>query len=652
MVALLVGLWVLPWHAGEERFPVDHLGGVLSVFGVGGLILVIEHVDKGITASWLVYLVVAGVTLAAFFWRQTRAQRPLVSLPLAKARTFWVAFVAGAITFGSLIGAMFVGQQFTQNVLGYAPFDAALVVLPAAICTALFGQIAGRLIPRFGSQFTFMLGLGAVAAAFTVMLDWRDAGPRRLGAARLRPGRHRRRPRRHPRLPIADVLGAHQSRRAWARPSSTSLVTSGARILQAVMGALLAGAYAASMTATLAALPSDEASKVGNDVADSLTSSFQSASQVAQQYPDYATQITSAAADAFTSGKSAAIAIALVMTLVGMALVLFVYPREAGGGGVLREGARAGVTGNDDVIRTSRLDLHTVRPEEYDLLAANRAHRRLWTDRGFTNPLGHLVTDPGPLPYRIPRIAIDPDAAPYLLRMAVLREEGIVVGSAGFHDRPDADGMIEIGMGVEESYRGRGIAQEMLHGMWSWVIDQPGVVTLRYTVSPGNAPSQAIIRKLGFGYRGQQEDGVDGRRRTSSRCPRRTTAVISSRRPRRAADVGDRRSAMRTTEPARLRSSTPTRRMGHEHSNPTGGNRPGPASGPQRMRWRRRQGRPAGGASPGRCRLGAPAELVDCVMGAMEGLSVEELTAIRDDTASAETEEKVTAAMGDCAVPE
>lgn len=49
---------------------------------------------------------------------------------------------------------------------------------------------------------------------------------------------------------------------------------------------------------------------------------------------------------------------------------------------------------------------------------------------------------------------------------------------------------------------------------------------------------------------------------------------------------------------------------------------------------------------------GAPAELVDCVMTAMEGLSVEELTSIRDDTATAETEEKVTVAMGDCAVPE
>ena len=78
-------------------------------------------------------------------------------------------------------------------------------------------------------------------------------------------------------------------------------------------------------------------------------------------------------------------------------------------------------------IRTQRLDLHTVLPAEYELLAQDRADPRLWIDRGFANPHGHLVDDPGPLPHRIPRIAAHPEAAPYLLRMAVLRAEGVIV---------------------------------------------------------------------------------------------------------------------------------------------------------------------------------------------------------------------------------
>lgn len=168
------------------------------------------------------------------------------------------------------------------------------------------------------------------------------------------------------------------------------------------------------------------------------------------------------------------------------------------------------MTGDDLLITTERLDLHTVLPEEYRILQQDRADPRLWVDRGFTNPFGHLVDDPGPLPYRIPRVTEDPGAAPYLLRLAVLRERAIVIGSAGFHARPDDDGMIEIGLGIVPEERGHGYALEVLHGMWAWVLTKPEVRTLRYTVSPDNAPSQAIIRKLGFEYLGQQIDDVDG----------------------------------------------------------------------------------------------------------------------------------------------
>ena len=70
--------------------------------------------------------------------------------------------------------------------------------------------------------------------------------------------------------------------------------------------------------------------------------------------------------------------------------------------------------------------------------------------------------------------------------------------------------MIEVGMGIEPAFRGQGFAQELVLGMWGWVIDQPDVKILRYTVSPDNAPSQAIIKKFGFHFQGQQIDDEDG----------------------------------------------------------------------------------------------------------------------------------------------
>ena len=69
---------------------------------------------------------------------------------------------------------------------------------------------------------------------------------------------------------------------------------------------------------------------------------------------------------------------------------------------------------------------------------------------------------------------------------------------------------MEIGIGIEEKFWGNGYATEALLGMWRWVIEQPGVERLRYTVSPSNTASVRIIEKFGFHHIGQQMDEIDG----------------------------------------------------------------------------------------------------------------------------------------------
>jgi ribosomal-protein-alanine N-acetyltransferase len=165
---------------------------------------------------------------------------------------------------------------------------------------------------------------------------------------------------------------------------------------------------------------------------------------------------------------------------------------------------------DSSVIRTERLERHTVRPADYELLALDRADPRLWTDRGFTNPYGYLVEDAGPLPYRLPMVRTDPSQAPYLLRIAVLPLQGAIIGGAGFHALPDAAGAIEIGFEVCAPMRRNGYGLEMLHGMWDWVIEQPDVRILRYSVGVENVASQRIVRGLGFTHMGVQQDEIDG----------------------------------------------------------------------------------------------------------------------------------------------
>jgi hypothetical protein len=46
--------------------------------------------------------------------------------------------------------------------------------------------------------------------------------------------------------------------------------------------------------------------------------------------------------------------------------------------------------------------------------------------------------------------------------------------------------------------------------MWGWVVTEPGVKILRYTVSPTNTASIALINSFGFDFMGEQLDEVDG----------------------------------------------------------------------------------------------------------------------------------------------
>jgi [ribosomal protein S5]-alanine N-acetyltransferase len=165
------------------------------------------------------------------------------------------------------------------------------------------------------------------------------------------------------------------------------------------------------------------------------------------------------------------------------------------------------VSAATNLIQTKRLDLHLIPIPELIMLHEDPDHGYLLSNRDFTNPYNELTHEhSGPLRWRVPQVKADPSTNVWFIRWIVLRETKEVVGSISFHAPPDEVGMIEIGFGICEPCRNQGFGKEALLGMWSWVIDQPGVETLRYTVSATNAPSMAIINSLGFSHVGQQID--------------------------------------------------------------------------------------------------------------------------------------------------
>ena len=164
----------------------------------------------------------------------------------------------------------------------------------------------------------------------------------------------------------------------------------------------------------------------------------------------------------------------------------------------------------EKVIDTPRLELHHISAQGIIELYEKKHDVTAIAGRDFTNPHQNLVKESGPLGWRVPQVKVDPSVNKWFVRWIVLKESKEVIGSASFHGVPDSEGMMEIGLGIEEAFQGNGYAKEALRGMWSWVCTFPEVKTLRYTVSPENLPSIAVINYFGFEYKGQQMDEIDG----------------------------------------------------------------------------------------------------------------------------------------------
>ncbi|SHN23842.1 GNAT family N-acetyltransferase [Actinacidiphila paucisporea] len=75
--------------------------------------------------------------------------------------------------------------------------------------------------------------------------------------------------------------------------------------------------------------------------------------------------------------------------------------------------------------------------------------------------------------------------------------DGTAVGGAGFHGPPDG-GSVEIGYDLSASGRGAGWATDAARALCQWALSQPEVDLVRATTEPGNAPSQAVLARIGF----------------------------------------------------------------------------------------------------------------------------------------------------------
>jgi MFS-type transporter involved in bile tolerance (Atg22 family) len=236
-----------------------------------------------------------------------------------------VAAVAGIIVFGALMGAMFIGQQYMQDVLGFGTVQSALPALFAGACMILAAPRSAKMVESIGSRATLLRGYVFILIAFLIMLlFWKEGTAfwvvviafMFVGVGIGLSGTPASR----------SLTGSVPVTKAGMASGTADLQRDlGGAIFNSIFGALLAAGYAAAATAAISASPN--AAQVTPQMESEMTMSYAGAASVAAQYPQYADQITAAAKSSFLAGDSQAYIAGIIAVLIGAALVFLLFPK-------------------------------------------------------------------------------------------------------------------------------------------------------------------------------------------------------------------------------------------------------------------------------------------------------------------------------------
>lgn len=183
LVAVAMIAVALPASPRRETRPLDWLGAVLLTGATTTFLLLlawggvefpwISPASAGLTAATL-------LLAAAFFLQESRADDPMVRLPLFLNAVYARGVAVGGMMVFAMMGSTVFLPLYFQLVLGMAPATAGAMLLPQVAGMIATSIIGGRIVAKRGRNRPFLLAgiaLEAVALASLAGFAWIGAAP-------------------------------------------------------------------------------------------------------------------------------------------------------------------------------------------------------------------------------------------------------------------------------------------------------------------------------------------------------------------------------------------------------------------------------------------------------------------------------------------
>lgn len=143
---------------------IDWWGIILLAVAVGSLQYVLE---KGQEEDWFndeIITILSVTTVFAFFffiWREWTYKNPIVNLRVLANGNLRVGTVLSFILGFGLYGSTFIIPLYTQATLGWTATQSGMLMVPAAIVTAMMMPVVGQLLQR-GVKQQYLVAIGMI----------------------------------------------------------------------------------------------------------------------------------------------------------------------------------------------------------------------------------------------------------------------------------------------------------------------------------------------------------------------------------------------------------------------------------------------------------------------------------------------------------
>ena len=172
---------IRPEHDARQR-TIDWAGAALLTLAVGaplaGLELLVAGAG-GIPVGWAIALLLAGFASALLLIPvERRAATPIFPLHILRPRQSQLLNLAGMLTGAVMFILIFYIPLLLQDVLGYSPTHAGLLMTPMVACMPLGSIVNGRAFPRLAApQRLMMVGSALLAAGCAMAITFSASSP-------------------------------------------------------------------------------------------------------------------------------------------------------------------------------------------------------------------------------------------------------------------------------------------------------------------------------------------------------------------------------------------------------------------------------------------------------------------------------------------